>query len=194
MSEKRKSKLLIAGLCVVCILLAGGIFWGLHRNGEKEEAVELAEETESIPLVVETVEETESISVKESETEIEKMSETESEAMAETETETVEESPTNVQKLQETPVKPEAPKTEEKPQNVENPQPSVPEAEENVSQGNQPAGEIPPVNDNSAPKTGDMKDGMMYIEGFGWVVYEGEGSGTFAGEIYENGNKIGSMN
>lgn len=193
MSEKRKSKLLIAGLCVVCILLAGGIFWGLHRNGEKEEAVELAEETESIPLVVETVEETESISVKESETEIEKMSETESEAMAETETETVEESPTNVQKLQETPVKPETPKAEEKPQNVENPQPSVPEAKENVSQGNQPAGEIPPVNDNSAPKTGDMKDGMMYVEGFGWGVYEGEGSGTYALEIYENGNKIGSM-
>lgn len=191
MSEKRKSKLLVAGLCVVCILLAGGIFWGLHRNGEKEEAVELAEETESIPLVVETVEETESITVKESETEIEKMSETESEAMAETETETVEESSVTVQKLQETPVKPETPKAEEKPQNVENPQHSVPE--ETVSQESQPAEEIPPVNDNSAPKTGDIKDGMMYIEGFGWVVYEGEGSGTYAGEIYENGNKIGSM-
>ena len=43
------------------------------------------------------------------------------------------------------------------------------------------------------PKTGDTKDGMVYVEGFGWITDEGEGSGTYADDMYENGNKIGIM-
>lgn len=42
------------------------------------------------------------------------------------------------------------------------------------------------------PKHGDKKDGMIYINGFGWVVDNG-GGGTneYVHDMYENGNKIG---
>ena len=42
------------------------------------------------------------------------------------------------------------------------------------------------------PKHGDKKDGMIYINGFGWVVDNG-GGGTneYVYDMYENGNKIG---
>ncbi len=42
------------------------------------------------------------------------------------------------------------------------------------------------------PKHGDKKDGMIYIDGFGWIPDEGGGSKSeYAGGMYENGNKIG---
>ena len=47
--------------------------------------------------------------------------------------------------------------------------------------------------ENQTPKTGDTKDGMVYVEGFGWITDEGEGSGIYADDMYENGNKIGIM-
>ena len=54
--------------------------------------------------------------------------------------------------------------------------------------------EEPAPAENQTPKTGDIKDGMMYVEGFGWVPYEGGGGeGTYADDMYENGNKIGIM-
>ena len=33
----------------------------------------------------------------------------------------------------------------------------------------------------------------VYIPGFGWVPYEGENHREYAADMYENGNKIGSM-
>ena len=42
------------------------------------------------------------------------------------------------------------------------------------------------------PKHGDKKDGMIYINGFGWVADEGGGGvGYTDNEMYQNGNKIG---
>ena len=47
---------------------------------------------------------------------------------------------------------------------------------------------------SSSPKNGEVKDGKIYIEGFGWVDYEGGGTSvTQADDIYENGNTIGIM-
>lgn len=44
------------------------------------------------------------------------------------------------------------------------------------------------------PQAGDTKDGQIYVPGFGWVEnHGGGGSGTTAEDMYENGNKIGSM-
>ena len=45
---------------------------------------------------------------------------------------------------------------------------------------------------SDSPKHGDKKDGMIYINGFGWVVDNG-GGGTneYVYDMYENGNKIG---
>lgn len=45
------------------------------------------------------------------------------------------------------------------------------------------------------PQGGDTKNGQIYLPGFGWVKDEGGGGeGTTAGDMYENGNKIGNMN
>ena len=33
----------------------------------------------------------------------------------------------------------------------------------------------------------------VYIPGFGWVPYEGPNHREYAADMYENGNKIGSM-
>ena len=51
-----------------------------------------------------------------------------------------------------------------------------------------------PENSTSEPQAGDTDGGQIYIPGFGWVDNQGGGSsGTSAGDMYENGNKIGSM-
>lgn len=47
---------------------------------------------------------------------------------------------------------------------------------------------------SSTPSHGDTKDGMIYINGFGWVKNDGGGGiGEPASDMYENGNKIGSF-
>ncbi len=49
-----------------------------------------------------------------------------------------------------------------------------------------------PETPSDTPKHGDKKDGMIYINGFGWVVDEGGGGeGEYLEDMYENGNKIG---
>ena len=49
-----------------------------------------------------------------------------------------------------------------------------------------------PETPSNTPKHGDRKDGMIYINGFGWVVDEGGGGVCEpAPDMYENGNKIG---
>ena len=45
------------------------------------------------------------------------------------------------------------------------------------------------------PQAGDTSNGQIYIPGFGWVEKQGGGVfGSMAGDMYENGNKIGMMN
>lgn len=50
-----------------------------------------------------------------------------------------------------------------------------------------------PANPNINPAMhGQRKDGMIFINGFGWVVDEGGGGRSeYDSEMYENGNKIG---
>lgn len=43
------------------------------------------------------------------------------------------------------------------------------------------------------PQGGDKKDGKIFVPGFGWIDDIGEGEGTKAEDMYENGNKIGNM-
>lgn len=44
------------------------------------------------------------------------------------------------------------------------------------------------------PQAGYTKDDQIYVPGFGWVEnHGGGGSGITAEDMYENGNKIGSM-
>ena len=47
---------------------------------------------------------------------------------------------------------------------------------------------------SGTPQNGTIQDGKIYILGFGWVDYNGGGTeGIYADDMYENGNKIGSM-
>ena len=84
--------------------------------------------------------------------------------------------------------------------------PSAPSAEAKTNPNQTPDGKKASKTDNgtptadsssesSTPKSGDKKDGKIYVPGFGWVTDNGGGgSGTTAGDMYENGNKIGNMN
>lgn len=52
--------------------------------------------------------------------------------------------------------------------------------------------QTPPETPSDTPKHGDKKDGMIYINGFGWIKDEGGGGiGYTDNEMYQNGNKIG---
>lgn len=46
---------------------------------------------------------------------------------------------------------------------------------------------------NDVPQGGDTNNGKIYVPGFGWIEDIGEGQGTTAEDMYENGNKIGNM-
>lgn len=43
----------------------------------------------------------------------------------------------------------------------------------------------------ASPKT--SPDNMVYVEGFGWLESQGPNHVEYAEDMYENGNKIGSM-
>ena len=89
-------------------------------------------------------------------------------------------------------------KTESAPQN-EPPEPPKIEDEEMLTNPDKEPTYEPeqtevkqPETPSDTPKHGDTKDGMIYIDGFGWVVdHGGGGIGEPAPDMYENGNKIG---
>ena len=75
----------------------------------------------------------------------------------------------------------------EKPENKK-----IPADRENPSET--PSSESSKEDAPTTPKDGDIKDGKIYFEGFGWVDYNGGGtSGIQGDDIYENGNTIGIM-
>lgn len=98
-----------------------------------------------------------------------------------------------VQSIQPAPVKTEEEKPSEPPADVQD--------ADSTDKGNPPENtQIPaqtttkPDATNDHPQNGTVRDGKIYIEGFGWVDYEGGGTnGTQASDMYENGNTIGIM-
>ena len=179
MKDSTKKRLIIAGLVAVSVLL----IFGISRVLYKEPVQELPQEskpTEEVELMVDT-EETGQVQDESESTEETK------ELVIEVETENSVES--GEQEIQPEPKKTEDEKPEEPPaltEDVDATEPTTPPAYE------KPEDTTPPADDT--PKTGDTKDGMIYIEGFGWVVDNGGGgSGTVADDMYENGNKVGIM-
>lgn len=73
--------------------------------------------------------------------------------------------------------------------------PSAPSTEAKTNPKQTPDGKKATDSEPSTPKSGDKNSkGQVYFPGFGWVDDEGGGtSGTTAGDMYENGNKIGNM-
>ena len=55
-----------------------------------------------------------------------------------------------------------------------------------------PAGPMPAV-ETPQPTIKLQPGDEVYIPGFGWVPYEGPNHREYAADMYENGNKIGSM-
>ncbi len=182
MKESTKKRLVIAGLAAVCVLA----IFGISRVLYKEPMQVLEEESraeEEMELVVESEESTGDV-------EKETTNEGESkELVIEPETENSVESGEQV--IQPDPEKTEEEKPTEPPavseeSDVTNPD-TPPTYEEKPQESTPPA-------DDGTPSNGDTKDGMIYIDGFGWVPDEGGGgSGTVADDMYENGNKVGIM-
>ena len=180
MKDKTKKWLAVAGFLAVCAVLVFGISRVLcHEPDREAQAVE--RESEETELFVET--ETPEPAPAES-------TEAETEEPLVIETETGTSVNDREQEIQETPKKTEEEKPSEPPalsEGTATDQPDTPPSYEEEKQ------EEPAPAENQTPKTGDTKDGMVYVEGFGWITDEGEGSGTYADDMYENGNKIGIM-
>ena len=50
----------------------------------------------------------------------------------------------------------------------------------------------PIVTSATTPKNGTIEGDMIWVQGFGWIEYEGGGGiGYYDAEMYTNGNKIG---
>ena len=178
MKDTTKKRLIIAGLAAVCVLLIFGISKVLYKEpvqtlpeeSKAKEEIEIVVDAEDTAVVTEESEDTE------------ETKELVIEAEAENDVDS------GKQEIQPDPEKTEDEKPEEPPALTEDAdttnsdtQPSYEEPEETT----------PPADDT--PKTGDTKDGMVYVEGFGWLPDEGAGSGTNADDMYENGNKVGIM-
>lgn len=80
---------------------------------------------------------------------------------------------------------PHEPINESKPEAVE--APAVPEVEPTPEP--EPAPEPTPAQTAADLQPGDM----VYVEGFGWLEYQGPNHCEYGADIYENGNKIGIM-
>ena len=80
---------------------------------------------------------------------------------------------------------PHEPINEPKPEAEE--APAVPEV--------QPTPEPEPAPEPTPAQTAaDLQPGdMVYVEGFGWLEYQGPNHCEYGADIYENGNKIGIM-
>ena len=201
MSEKTKKWLAAVGLFVVSIGLVFGISQTIYREPPKEVSVQAAN-AEETDIVVEmdvpdlsdeakkdekAVKEAKNGAAKEDAAEEKEMEE--EETVNEAEPESLVHNGT--QKLQENPVKNQVQKPVEPPAleagaQINNPQ-EPPEYEKQPDESQEDTGD-------TITAHGQTKDGMIYIDGFGWIPDNGGGgSGTVAGDMYENGNKIGIM-
>lgn len=191
MKENTKKWLVIAGLAAVCVLLVFGISRLLYKEPVHDltEKSQTAEDTEIVIDGGEISKLPESDSPEDAEN-----TEEEKELVIDIQPET-DQIESGQQEIQKEPEKTEDEKPQEPPaleEDADVTNPETPPAYE------EPEKTTPPANDTSSaentPKTGDTKDGMVYIEGFGWIVDNGGGgSGTIADDMYENGNKVGIM-
>ena len=57
----------------------------------------------------------------------------------------------------------------------------------------EPAPSEEPIAEPSLEETPQPYDGMIYVPGFGWLQSEGTGEWSVSENMYENGNKVGSL-
>lgn len=188
-NEKTKKTAVIAALATVGVIAIAGISLCIYKDAPQKVEIAEAEVSEDMVEIPEndlTVPATEDMKAQKAEqvvvsTEISKEAETED---------------IHVQSIQPTPVKTEDQKPAEastetdkktgddqgsKPQDTVKQEPQQPQTEQ------------PPENSDS-PQYGDIRGDKIYIDGFGWIDYNGGETVVIpADDIYENGNKIGIM-
>ena len=203
MKKKHKQMLLIAGCAVACIVLVAVIGSRFGTPSETTSIVaESSAETEGVTVAMEpnpeiqetstereteeTPEETKEIVIQ---TESVKPAETrETKAAVPVQTDQKE------QAIQPSPEKPTAP-----PEDVLSDPTQKPDGEkvEGIPVAEEHEAVVPPSEPPTQagePQYWDTQDGKIYVPGFGWIDEIGEGQGTVAEDMYENGNKIGIMN
>lgn len=187
-NDKTKKIVLVAALIVV----GAGAFCGIHFTLKTDEPVKTPVETSAV------VDEDEDVSIN---TEYEDLTVqgAEEPVISAEPIDSVKTTDTDdtTQAIQNDPVKTEEYKPSEPPAEITETEQSSsgekPENEEIPASTEKPS-EQSSADSSSAPKDGDIKDGKIYFEGFGWVDYNGGGtSGIQADDIYENGNTIGIM-
>ena len=197
--EKTKKIAVVAGLMAVGVLAVTGIFHCLH----KEETFDyIAEESEMFFQAIEADTENEIIYP---ETEAEKELVIDSEAEIEVEKDLVIDNEVttdlgNLEHMQNEPAQP----LQKEPEKTENKKPTelpVEVADADIENADvQPENREIPAQTESQPsgssdtQNGTVKDGKIYIDGFGWIDYNGGETDVVAGDgIYENGNTVGIM-
>lgn len=187
-NDKTKKIVLVAALIVV----GAGAFCGIHFTLKTDESVKAPVETST------AVDEDKDVSVN---TEYEDLNvQGTEEPVISTEpidsVKTIDADDTT-QSIQNDPVKTEESKPSEPPAEItETEQSSTGEKPENeeIPASTEKPSEQSSTGTSSNPQNGEVRDGKIYIEGFGWLDYDGGGtSGTQADDIYENGNTIGIM-
>lgn len=188
-NEKTKKITVIAALAAVGILTVTGISLCIYKDAsqkveiaeakEVEDKVDIPENNQTVPAAEDTATaETEEMVVS-------------TEVSRETETEN-----TYVQSIQKTPVKTEDQKPAEA--STEETKPAEGDKASKAEDTKKPAEQQPqkeqPSGNTGTPQHGDIKDGKIYLDGFGWTDYNGGDTVVIpADDIYENGNKIGIM-
>lgn len=193
-NEKIKKVTVVAGLLAIGALAVAGIWMNLRKEEPQYMTEHLAEpETAAEPEITAEPVKT---GIKE---DIPEPSAT-PEIVISTEVEPADEG--QEQPLQPDPVKTEEQKPEEPPKEVgdttnvekENPPENSEIPAEPAPDSSGDAGNPAPAGNIGTPQNGTVQDGKIYIDGFGWIGYNGgESNVVQGGEIYENGNTIGIM-
>ena len=201
LNERMKRRLAVLGCVVVGAVLIAAIGSQFREEAQGSNQAEArTEQTEAVTVAVIPTETTEATTEEETEptkpdivvrtepaTEPSRTGTTEPTAALPAQTDRTE------QAVQPAPEKPTAPPEEvlknpaQKPdgESVEETPEAIPHAEVvQPSEAPAQAGE---------PQYGTTQNGKIYVPGFGWIDEIGEGQGTVAEDMYENGNKIGIM-
>ncbi len=188
-NEKTKKTAVIAALAAVGVIAIAGISLCIYKDAPQKVEIAEAEVSEDMVEIPEndlTVPTTENTKAQETEqvvvsTEISKEAETED---------------AHVQSIQPTPVKTEDQKPAEASTETDkktgDDQGSKPQ--DTVKQEPQQSQTEQPPENSDSPQHGEIRGDKMYVDGFGWIDYNGGGTVVIpADDIYENGNKIGIM-
>jgi len=185
MRESLKKLLIIAGLLCVCGLLIFGISRILYQEPERNQKIPDLEVIET-EVVVETVSEE---IVLHKEAVVTEASETTLSA------DEPEHDKSNSHQILQEPVSKTEKEKPEQPPELKKEQDRFDSTKIPVYENEQEeSAEKAEDSKKEEPAHGDKKDGMIFVDGFGWIVDKGGGgAGSLAEDMYENGNKIGVM-